>query len=313
MRCLSPGRRAVSQTTPRPATAPKPWLRCRQQAWLAVAISSCSAPALAVAEFRGAASWFYNAPLVSPWQAGSPFSFGSSGDDAVWHDQTSASGDLHHMRASSRLWYGNDYQLGFLGSARQQYQDVARRGMVRIDGAQPGGPALLDVTLNFSVAGSLVQAGSDGSRGSSSFMAWLDFGYGQAASTSATLGNATAVPGFTTRATVSTGANQYAARLQVPVGQAFPLTLGLVVGSRAEPADGLPSWVDVTGSFSLGLVEQQPVFNLPAGYTAWSDDWTIRDNQFCPGICAAVPEPASWALMALGALLLAPVLRRRAR
>jgi hypothetical protein len=54
-----------------------------------------------------------------------------------------------------------------------------------------------------------------------------------------------------------------------------------------------------TAGFSL----TGPAFNLPAGYTANSNDGLIVDNQFVGSEAPAAPEPASWALLATGLAL----------
>ena len=70
--------------------------------------------------------------------------------------------------------------------------------------------------------------------------------------------------------------------------------------------------VDLSSDFLLRFDDREAVLGLPAGYTAWSSDWGIDDNRFCPSGCAPVPEPATAALSLFGLGLLA-LLRASAR
>ena len=75
--------------------------------------------------------------------------------------------------------------------------------------------------------------------------------------------------------------------------------------------------VDLSSDYLLSLDDRGGVLDMPVGYTAWSSDWAIEDNRFCPAGCAPVPEPGTaWlGMVGLGVLALrqAPAWRRLSR
>jgi hypothetical protein len=103
------------------------------------------------------------------------------------------------------------------------------------------------------------------------------------------------------------GPDTVTASLTLPAGR-FSFWIDLTTLSNAYTQLGQ---YDVTADYRVSFIEGQPVFRLPAGYTLWSTDFDIVDNQWCPHGCAPVPEPGSWTLMMAG--LAGMVVHRRHR
>jgi hypothetical protein len=93
--------------------------------------------------------------------------------------------------------------------------------------------------------------------------------------------------------------------IRVPLNT--PVTFGLILSTFAGAGSFAQAGSDFGGSFKFASGD---AFDLPDGVTVNAGSWLV-DNRFIDPL-AAVPEPASWALMMLGFGLLGAGLRARA-
>jgi hypothetical protein len=178
------------------------------------------------------------------------------------------------------------------------------QGDVMVVRQAPGGPAFIDTVMHLHLDGAtLVEVVGDQAKASG--------GVGVSV-TGPTLGAAAYMKEYQGR-NVDVPQNQYvgitrisgnelAVPLRITLGQPYTLRLtleafGTATGFGSASVQSL--WLDTLSLPLLG-----PVFDLPAGYVAQSADWLINDNQWCPSGCPPVPEPASWAALLLGLLVL---------
>ena len=170
-------------------------------------------------------------------------------------------------------------------------------GFVLITADTPGGPSAVDVVLNLRQSGQAVLSANADAQVTGGFEARVY----------ATGGNANLIESFAAGLNAPaptsvgqrmwrTGPDHLQASLHLPVGQPFKMSLVLYANGGSS-GDGA---VTVFGDFGLGFFEGAAVFDLPAGYDASSSDWGIENNQWCPGVCAAVPEPSAWLMLVAG-------------
>lgn len=195
---------------------------------------------------------------------------------------------------------------GYFGSGG--YANVMSRGWITIVADAPGGPSFVDATLNLKLTGSTTLSANQGGTADGSVKITVDTA-ASSAWLQESIGKGSSPPPTQASYAWRVDADQVGAALShLPVGQPFQLTLG--VESRGG-AGGSASSTSLV-SYRLGFFDQQTVLNLPAGYSAWSSDWSIDSNRYCPNGCAPIPEPASWALFCAGIALL-PWSTRRLR
>ena len=85
-------------------------------------------------------------------------------------------------------------------------------------------------------------------------------------------------------------------KMRVDFGHLITISMTSIGNVQGEAGSSSSSFAD----YLLTLPTDRPVFSLPDGFTAWSDDWHIVDNHWCPNGCAPVPEPGSALLLAAG-------------
>jgi hypothetical protein len=170
-------------------------------------------------------------------------------------------------------------------------------GLVLITADVPGGPSFIDLTLNLRLVGQANLTAMQDAMAHGGFEVRVTVpGDDANLVESAAVGMGAPAPTQTGQNLWRSGTDGLVAALHLPVGQAFSMGLILFANGGSQGA-GVAM---VSSDYTLGLFEASAVFDLPAGYSAWSDDWGIQDNRWCPGGCAAVPEPSPWLLLIAG-------------
>lgn len=266
----------------------------------AAALASLPATGQAAVEtFAQAVSSLGPGYLYAPWSS-NPIDLRNDGCGAgvciTTIAQASALG-LHgvYYQASGGLYWGGG---GFTV--------VQSQAWLTIVADTPGGPGFVDGSLNLQLTGATWLAAAGGGRAGGSFKVSIDALDNHAwLLESAAIGQDPATPGASQMTRVD--ADEVRGTLtHLPVGQPFQLTLGLHLNGSADATGSSSANVN----YGLNFLEGAPVFALPPGYSVWSSDWAIADNQFCPNGCAAVPEPSGGWMMLAGLALL-PWLARR--
>jgi len=237
--------------------------------------------------------------FLVPWQ-GAPIDAGNSGCGGNVCVTTRAQASGGDMRATYLQGTGGGYWNGG-GST-----DVESSGWITIVADAPGAASFVDATLNLMLTGARSLSANVGGYAEGSVKLGVDV-LGSHAWLQESSGINTSPPPSQAGHMWRVDSDRIGAALtHLPVGQPFQLLLSLNSSGSA--------WGGATASAStdyrLSLIGQQPAFTLPAGYSAWSSDWSIEHSLYCPGGCAAVPEPAGWSMMGIGLALL-PWARRR--
>ena len=188
------------------------------------------------------------------------------------------------------------------GSDESGWAGVRTQGWMQIDSAAPGGPAFIDTTLKLRLTGGVSLRAEAAAFASGSVEIRL-FGPGDDARIVEgwSTGVGSGPPVIDSQRLWRTGQDTLVAAVHWPVGQSFNFSLTMYANGAGS---GLGA-VDLSSEFLLRFDERGAALGLPAGYTAWSPDWGIDDNRFCPSGCAPVPEPATAALSLFGLGLLA--------
>jgi hypothetical protein len=175
------------------------------------------------------------------------------------------------------------------------------RGSVEVIPLQLGGPSFIQATLRLELSGATrgeavgaatasggyaISAGVNG-WGDASYKEFFTFGQPSQPVQALNLEHP--------------GDGLYLAHLSLPVGAAFDLRLTLEAFGAANGSGG-HSLVEAAYEHTLVLAHNGPVFILPSGYSAQSQDWGVQDNQWCGQACGAppVPEPGTLVLFLAG-------------
>lgn len=283
----------------------------RRACWLVLSLPWC---------WPASAALTFSATAANSLDRSQPLSFGgapATGESTTWGGYCLQGGCVAQVLAGSA-----DSGLSarhFQADDADGMLSTALRGLVTVSG--PAEAGTVAVTMNLRFVGSMSLTGVVGlTHGAASVVASVSVGGAGAewALTREMLPGdhhqlVTAQyhpPGTSSVAATLSPLGVLTATLQLPVNQPFELKLGLDVL-------GAGSFLDrIDLAYSLGFFPGQTFFDLPAGYSASSADWSVVDNRWCGmGACAvsAVPEPGAGALAAAGLLLTMQALRRRRR
>jgi hypothetical protein len=98
----------------------------------------------------------------------------------------------------------------------------------------------------------------------------------------------------------------------VPLNLSIPFGFSLEALAGAGPVPGFGSTSATSDFFNtLSLAQSGPVFNLPEGITANAGNYLVNNRFIDP--TAAVPEPATWAMLITGFGVVGVAIRRRRR